>query len=153
MGQGSGRIVAGLDVHKRSTRIAAVQEDRLLGEVTVASDLQIVEAALRRLGVEVCCYEAGPTGYGLYRYLNERGLVCEVIAPGLVWRQPGDRVSRERKPANCSRESIVHLRRAWGWDPRHIPRTYVVVRVRARLQTTSAACKMSTFARSQKCRP
>jgi hypothetical protein len=65
MGQGSGRIVAGLEVHKRSTRIAAVQEDRLVGELTVASDPQIVEAALRRLAVEACCYEAGPTGYGL----------------------------------------------------------------------------------------
>jgi hypothetical protein len=65
MGQGSGRIVAGLDVHKRSTRIAAVEGDRLVGEVTVSSDPQIVEDALRRLGVEACCYEAGPTGYGL----------------------------------------------------------------------------------------
>ena len=99
MGQGSGRIVAGLDVHKRSTRIAVVQGDRLVGEVTVASDPQIVEAALLRLGVEVCCYEAGPTGYGLYRYLNERGLVCEVIAPGLVWRQPGDRIKTDPRDA------------------------------------------------------
>jgi transposase len=99
MGQGSGRIVAGLDVHKLSTRFAAVQGDRLVGEVTVSSDPQIVEAALRRLGVEACCYEAGPTGYGLYRYLNERGLVCEVIAPGLVWRQPGDRIKTDPRDA------------------------------------------------------
>jgi transposase len=99
MGQGSGQIVAGLDVHKRSTRIAAVQEDRLVGEVTVSSEPPVVEAALRRLGVEACCYEAGPTGYGLYRYLNERGLVCEVIAPGLVWRQPGDRIKTDPRDA------------------------------------------------------
>jgi transposase len=99
MGQGSGRIVAGLDVHKVSTRIAAVEGDRLVGEVTVGSDPQVVEAALRRLGVEACCYEAGPTGYGLYRWLNERGVVCEVIAPGLVWRQPGDRVKTDPRDA------------------------------------------------------
>jgi transposase len=99
MGQGSGRIVAGLDVHKCSTRIAAVQGDRLVGEVTVSSDPQIVEGALRRLGVVACCYEAGPTGYGLYRWLNERGLVCEVIAPGLVWRQPGDRIKTDPRDA------------------------------------------------------
>jgi transposase len=99
MGQGSGRIVAGLDVHRRSTRIAAVQGDRLVGEVSVSSDAQVVEAALRRLGVEACCYEAGPTGYGLYRYLNECGLVCEVIAPGLVWRQPGDRIKTDPRDA------------------------------------------------------
>jgi transposase len=99
MGQGSGRIVAGMDVHKRSTRIAAVEGDRLVGEVTVASDPLVVEGALRRLGVVACCYEAGPTGYGLYRYLNERGLVCEVIAPGLVWRQPGDRIKTDPRDA------------------------------------------------------
>jgi hypothetical protein len=99
VGQGSGRVVAGLDVHKRSTRIAAVEGDRLVGEVTVSSDPQIVEAALRRPDVEACCYEAGPTGYGLYRYLKERGLVCEVIAPGLVWRQPGDRIKTDPRDA------------------------------------------------------
>jgi transposase len=99
MGQASGRIVAGLDVHKRSTRIAVVQEDRLVGEVTVASDPEIVEAALLRLGVEACCYEAGPTGYGLYRYLNAQGVRCEVIAPGLVWRQPGDRIKTDPRDA------------------------------------------------------
>jgi transposase len=99
MGQGSGRIVAGLDVHKRSTRIAAVQGDRLVREVTVASDAEIVEAALLRLGVAACCYEAGPTGYGLYRHLNAHGVRCEVIAPGLVWRQPGDRIKTDPRDA------------------------------------------------------
>ena len=99
MGQGSGRIVAGLDVHKRSTRIAAVQGDRLVREVTVASDAEIVQAALLRLGVAACCYEAGPTGYGLYRHLNAHGVRCEAIAPGLVWRQPGDRIKTDPRDA------------------------------------------------------
>jgi transposase len=44
-------------------------------------------------------YEAGPTGYGLYRYLSGGGLVCEVIAPGLVWRQPGDRIKTDPRDA------------------------------------------------------
>jgi transposase len=39
-----------------------------------------------------CCYEAGPTGFGLYRHLVERGIDCAVVAPGLVPQRPGDRV-------------------------------------------------------------
>jgi len=96
---GIARVVAGLDVHKVSTRIAAVRGDRLVGEVSVASQVEVVEAALRRLGVEACCYEAGPTGFGLARYLNEAGLSCRVVAPGLVWRRPGDRVKTDPRDA------------------------------------------------------
>jgi hypothetical protein len=38
------------------------------------------------------CYEAGPTGYGLYRLLEKLGQECFVVAPSLVPRKPGDRV-------------------------------------------------------------
>jgi transposase len=91
--------VAGLDVHKLSTRIAAVRGDRLVREVTVASEPQVVEAELRELGVVACCYEAGPTGFGLARHLNGVGIACDVVAPGLVWRQPGDRVKTDPRDA------------------------------------------------------
>src|SRR5207249_4465912 len=33
-----------------------------------------VERLLRRWPAVRCCYEAGPTGFGLYRYLVERGI-------------------------------------------------------------------------------
>jgi transposase len=35
-------------------------------------------------------YEAGPCGYGLARQLGARGYRCEVIAPTLIPRKPGD---------------------------------------------------------------
>ena len=91
--------VAGLDVHKLSTRIAAVRGDRLVQEVTVTSQPDAVERELRRLGVESCCYEAGPTGFGLARHLNAAGIACQVVAPGLVWRQLGDRVKTDPRDA------------------------------------------------------
>jgi transposase len=91
--------VAGLDVHKLSTRIAAVRGDRLVREVTVVSQPEVVEAELRELGVMACCYEAGPTGFGLARHLNAAGIECQVVAPGLVWRQPGDRVKTDPRDA------------------------------------------------------
>ena len=46
-----------------------------------------------------CCYEAGPSGFGLYRYLSEQGIACEVVAPGLVPQRPGDRVKTDRRDA------------------------------------------------------
>jgi transposase len=35
----------------------------------------------------------------LARYLNAVGIACQVVAPGLVWRQPGDRVKTDRRDA------------------------------------------------------
>jgi transposase len=36
------------------------------------------------------CYEAGPTGYGLYRQILGLGHECTVVAPSLIPRRPGD---------------------------------------------------------------
>lgn len=45
------------------------------------------------------CYEAGPTGFGLYRLLTSMGVACQVVAPSLVPRSPGDRVKTDRRDA------------------------------------------------------
>src|SRR5882672_2697174 len=42
-------------------------------------------------------YEAGPTGYGLYRELCRRGYRCEIVAPSLIPRRPGDRIKNDRR--------------------------------------------------------
>lgn len=42
-------------------------------------------------------YEAGPTGYGLQRTLSERGYRCQVMAPSLIPRRPGDRIKTDRR--------------------------------------------------------
>ena len=44
-------------------------------------------------------YEAGPCGYELYRRLRQSGLECEVAAPSLTPRKPGDRVKTNRRDA------------------------------------------------------
>ena len=46
-----------------------------------------------------CCYESGPTGFGLYRRLNDAGIACQVFAPSLVPVQPGARVKADRRDA------------------------------------------------------
>ena len=45
------------------------------------------------------CYEAGPTGYGLARRLNEQGFCCSVVAPSLVPVQSGRRIKTDRRDA------------------------------------------------------
>lgn len=57
---------------------------------------------IRQLGkkeeLEVC-YEAGPTGYGLYRLLKEMGVSCVVVAPSLIPARPGEKVKTDRRDA------------------------------------------------------
>ncbi len=54
-------------------------------------------------------YEAGPTGFGLYRTLLEAGIQCEVLAPSKLQRPAGDRVKTDAKDA-------VHLARLLHLD-------------------------------------
>lgn len=46
-----------------------------------------------------CVYEAGVCGFDLYRYLRGKGLDCDVVAPSLTPRRPGDRVKTNRRDA------------------------------------------------------
>src|SRR3954464_15821315 len=45
------------------------------------------------------CYEAGPTGYELQRLLARMRVRCDVVAPSLIPRAPGDRVKTDRRDA------------------------------------------------------
>jgi transposase len=92
-------VTAALDVHKDSIRLAAVRDDELLEERTLAYDHAAVERALAGWpGVRVC-YEAGPTGFGLFRHLRACGVACVVVAPGLVPARPGERVKTDPRDA------------------------------------------------------
>jgi hypothetical protein len=89
----------GLDVHASSVRLAAVRGDELLDERTLPYEHDAVERAVRRWSPARCCYEAGPTGFGLYRHLVARGIECVVVAPGLVPQRPGDRIKTDPRDA------------------------------------------------------
>src|SRR5947208_14020628 len=92
-------VTVGLDVHARSIRLAAVRAEELVEERTLPYDEEAVERLLRRWPGVRCCYEAGPTGFGLYRHLVGRGIDCAVVAPGLVPQRPGDRVKTDPRDA------------------------------------------------------
>jgi transposase len=91
----------GLDVHARSTHAAAI--DTMTGELRRARfgpGIDEPVAWLQGLSGPVrACYEAGPTGYGLYRAAVKVGIEIEVIAPGKTPRGPSDRVKTDRKDA------------------------------------------------------
>ena len=99
-------VHVGLDVHAASVRLAAVRADELLDERTLPYDHEAVTRALARWPRVRCCYEAGPTGYGLARYLRARGIACDVVAPGLVPVRPGDRVKTD--PRDARRLARLH---------------------------------------------
>ena len=91
----------GLDVHARSTHAAAIET--LTGELTrvrFGAGVEAPVAWLRELpGPVRACYEAGPTGFGLYRAAVRAGIGMQVIAPGKTPRGPSDRVKTDRKDA------------------------------------------------------
>ena len=49
--------------------------------------------------VVLFCYEAGPCGYGLYRQIITAGHGCQVVAPSLIPRKPGERIKTDRRDA------------------------------------------------------
>ena len=87
---------------------------------TLASDsptiLRFVER-LRRQGPIACCYEAGPCGFELQRALSARDIACDVIAPALIPRRPGDRIKTDRRDAG----QLAILYRAGALTAIHIP--------------------------------
>ena len=94
----------GLDVHRDSIAIGVAKMDGRPAEslATVPNDVPALIKRLLRLGPAEslrCCYEAGPTGFGLCRRLNKIGIACQVIAPSLVPVQPGARVKTDRRDA------------------------------------------------------
>ena len=74
---------------------------RFLGEVanTPAAVERLIRKLAGRYGKLHICYEAGPTGYGLYRQIQSLGNACLVVAPALIPRRPGERVKTNRRDA------------------------------------------------------
>ena len=114
----------GFDTSKTKHAVAVVEggregEVRYLGEIEAAP--APVERLLRKLACKYkilhVCYEAGPTGYGLYRPIRALGHVCDVIAPSLVPTRPGDRVKTNRRDA----VTLARLLRAGELTPVWVP--------------------------------
>ena len=95
----------GMDAHARAIQVSVLKPDGSGAEEwEIANERRAVRRLAQRLrrhaeGVVVACYEAGPTGFALQRQLEEEGIECQVIAPALIPRRPGDRVKTDRRDA------------------------------------------------------
>jgi transposase len=114
----------GLDVHKNSISIGIADEGRD-GEVRyygkIDNDMNQLDKVIRKLiskgAVLRFVYEAGPCGYGIYRYLTNNDMDCVVVAPSKIPQQSGNRLKNDRR--DCL--SLARLHRAGELTPVYVP--------------------------------
>jgi transposase len=115
-----------MDVHAATITLAVAEADG--GDPQVRGPIpntpKALHQQLERIGpftVLRCCYEAGPTGYSLWRLLTSWGIDCTVVAPSLIPKKPGDRVKTDRRDA----QQLARLHRmgdltgVWVPTPEH----------------------------------
>ena len=98
------KLYVGMDVHKDSVMVAVLPETA--PEPTLVKRLPNDVGKLRRFfdrvardGEVRACYEASGAGYVLERALTEWGHGCEVVAPSLIPKRPGERRKHDRRDA------------------------------------------------------
>src|ERR1044072_127568 len=95
------RTSVGLDVHARS--VVACGLDGQTGELferRLTPDHREIADRVRSLPAPVAVtYEAGPTGFGLARFLIKDGIACLVAAPSKLQRPPGEWVKTDVRDA------------------------------------------------------
>jgi transposase len=95
----------GVDAHKKDLVIAMLVGDGQTPVTwTVPNEPNAVKRLVRKLerdapGPVVMCYEAGPCGYALQRQVATPRVSCQVIAPALIPRKPGERIKTNPRDA------------------------------------------------------
>jgi transposase len=117
-------LYLGLDVHAEDIAVAIAEAGRD-GEVRnygeIPNTFHSVEKLMRKLGhpdkeLRVC-YEAGPCGFVLARFLKKKDIACDVIAPSLTPKGSGDKVKTDRRDARM----LARLHRAGELTAVHVP--------------------------------
>lgn len=105
-------VFLGLDVHKDSISAGILSSGCESPDVEkIFNDEESIRRLIGRFGdskLVRACYEAGPTGYDLQRLLVSMGVHCEVIAPSMIPKAPGDKVKTDTR--DCRR--LARLYRA-----------------------------------------
>jgi len=101
-----GITYVGMDVHKKDIAVAMLLpgKDSPI-QWKVANEPKAVRRMVKKMlreapGEVRSCYEAGPCGYVLKRSIESLGpVVCEVIAPSLIPKKPGEKIKTDRRDA------------------------------------------------------
>lgn len=95
----------GIDAHKKDLFVAMlVGQQKTPVTWQLANEPQAVRRLVRKLEREApgpvqVFYEAGPCGYALQRHVMTARVSCDVVAPALIPRKPGERVKTNRRDA------------------------------------------------------
>jgi len=118
-------LFLGLDVHNDSIAVSLAPSDstevRRYGVIGGRHD--DVLKLLKKLQathpdvVLKCCYEAGPCGYPLCRFIQAHGHQCILVAPSKVPRKPGERIKTDRRDA----DQLARLYRAGELTAIYVP--------------------------------
>lgn len=121
-------VYVAFDTSKASNAVAVAEdgrsgEVRYLGEIenTPEATAKLVRKLSKKAGRLTFCYEAGPTGYGLYRQLTDLGHECIVVAPSLIPQKSGNRVKTNRLDALSLAKQLRagELTAVWVPDAHH----------------------------------
>ena len=118
-------VHVGLDVHNDSIAVSIAPSDStevrrwgILGGTHehVRKLIQQLQAAHPGATLKFC-YEAGPRGFPLVRFIRGLGHECLIVCPSRVPRAPGDRVKTDRRDA----DQLARLLRAGELKGIHVP--------------------------------
>src|ERR1700684_3193078 len=121
-------VFVAFDVAKKKHAVAIAEGGRS-GEVRFMGDVENnplpIERTIKRLANRYerlhVCFEAGPTGYGLYRQIRALGHNCMVGGPAVIPKRAGERVKTNRRDS----VTLARLHRAgeltgvWTPDEAH----------------------------------
>src|SRR5689334_25331863 len=104
------RTSVGLDVHARSVVAWGLdgQTGQLYERRLTPDHGELLAWICSLPGPVAVTYEAGPTGFGLARFLTAEGIDCLVAAPSKLQRPSGDRVKTDRRDAR-QLARLLHL--------------------------------------------
>jgi len=131
-------LTVGLLPHKDSIAVCWLEGDSPREQTReIPNDPRAIQKLLKWLasqGELRVCYEAGPCGYEVQRQLRKMGIRCEVIAPAMIPRRPGERIKTDRRDARklarlyraaeAHRHPRTHGGRGGGAGPGALPRGY-----------------------------
>ncbi len=113
----------GMDVHKDSIAVAIAEEGQgepiSLGVIPNNHDslLKLLKKLQKPSRQLLFCYESGPCGYEIYRFLTGRGISCIVAATSLIPTKAGDKVKTDKRDA----KKLARLFRSGELTPVWVP--------------------------------